>query len=144
MNILQMFFLKNLNKQARKVREWAIQHEKAFNNLSGWCAICSFKIFEVLKSQKLDPEFCIVNKDYGSHCFVICKDYLIDVTATQFGVKQEVFIKKLNQVKKRWFWDLEDITRYKNKKDIMLELNKWPSDQDPFRFEKNNKEYMNA
>lgn len=92
---------KNVDKIAEvaySVRKWAeliyeqTKGSKLYGeNLCGLCAIASAKLFTELKAEKIDHIKIVANK---KHCFIITDDnYVVDVTATQFGFKQKVLIE---------------------------------------------------
>jgi hypothetical protein len=97
-----------LIKEANEVRKWALHQKNAPVDLFGWCAICSFELFKTYKKKNLKPVFNIVESpNNGDHCFITCCNYLIDVTATQFEVKDVVNIIEIDKVSKKWFWNLK-------------------------------------
>jgi len=66
--------------------------------LTGMCGICSYFLFKTLKEKKLSPVFSINDE----HCFVMLQGLVIDVTATQFYLKDKIFIKKLPHPTGNW------------------------------------------
>ena len=50
-------------------------------NLGGWCILTSWVLFHVLRRRGLHPYVC---KNHY-HAFILCDDYIIDLTATQFN-----------------------------------------------------------
>ena len=121
---------------ARDVRHIAEKHPDSCYDLSCWCAICSFKIFKILRNITKQVYFAIV--DGGCcchcHCFVIYKNKMIDVTATQFGEKENIVIDDIDtiQYSKKWYWDKSLMKKFASVKAIKKEMNKWPEDQNPF------------
>jgi len=79
---------------AKEVRSWAesLANKKPFayeSDLCGLCAIASAKLHKELKKQKIASEIHI---GYG-HVFLVVENHIVDVTATQFGLKEKVVIK---------------------------------------------------
>lgn len=132
-----------LRKTAQTVRTWA-KRKGAPTDLSCWCAICSYRIFQKLKQKNYKPKFTIVYSVYDNkeaHCVVLCKKYLIDCTATQFFANQNranyiltksLLPKIVNRNPEIWFWDLENSKQLTKERDIQKELETWPYDQNPF------------
>jgi hypothetical protein len=125
-----------LLEEAKEVREWALKQEYSNSTLFGYCAICSFELFKRLRAKKLEPIFYLIENDsYGDHCFVICDNFLIDVTATQFDINEPINIIDINEVDdKKWFWNYKQAKQLKTVKQIKSEMVKWPSDQRPMIF----------
>lgn len=124
---------------ATKVRNWALSHRMERSELYGWCTTCSKKIFEVLQESGFQPIFCRIHKNSycisgTAHCFVLCNDYLIDCTASQFG-QEEVFVKKNSEVEKLWFWDWKRADKFSTMEEIKMEMFCWDDDCNPFHLE---------
>lgn len=85
---------KKLSTILRTTRRWAektaIKECCYGKDLMGLCAITSKKLFSVLKENGFNPILA-----YNStHCFIILKNRIMDLTATQFGNYPEIFIYK--------------------------------------------------
>lgn len=71
-------------------------------NLECKCAIASQLIWKALNKRGYQAIFAIHRgrdhqyspNRYTCHCFVLCNDYLIDITATQFMKVDKVLVKK--------------------------------------------------
>lgn len=74
------------------------------NDLDGYCAICSFHIWKLLSKLGHKPKFALIKEIYSSHCYVICQDYLIDITARQFGKKYPKICVRKHNKNGPWFW----------------------------------------
>ena len=122
--------------EAEKIRRWAERANNNDTNLVNWCALCSYLIFKKLKKYNLDPEFCSVSIGYGSHCFVYCQGYIVDVTATQFRVKTKVVVRKNNGRHKLYYWNLSHscILRFNDIDSIENYLKKWDESCQPKKF----------
>lgn len=80
--------MKSINHIAEKCREWADQYahrNHLASNLTGLCAIASAKLFTELVTEGYHPALCLHSSYETAHCFVLLDDYIIDITATQFG-----------------------------------------------------------
>ena len=124
-----------LYKEARKVRNWAEGHKNASSDLEGWCAICSFELFRNLQLYDLNPKFVYI--EHGTvdgHCFVICNNYLIDITATQFNVNEKINVIKLNKVDSSiWFWNYKKSERkIRSIKELIKFFKTWDNEVKPF------------
>lgn len=90
-------------KIAKEVRLWCEEKAKQWNFpscLTGLCAIGSAKLHESLKN----AGFSSMIGYNSNHCFVIYKDFVLDVTATQFGEKSPVMIAP----RKQWRFHKEE------------------------------------
>lgn len=111
---------------AESARIWAQAYAKVKKfpeDLNGMCAIASAKLFEMLDREiGLNPSIVVWHdsKSNGVHCFVICNQYLVDITATQFGNFSNVeIVNTLNIDKKRfYFWNYDTVL--KSVDDLML------------------------
>lgn len=75
-----------------KMEEIAEEEEFCFD-LCGLCARAAATVHNLLKMFGLNPKLCIG----GGHVFSAISDYVIDVTATQFG-GPSIFISHLNDL----------------------------------------------
>lgn len=115
-----------IKEHADATRKWAESYaiaKKFPKNLNGMCAIASSKLFEALdRVQGLKPELAIWHDrvSEGVHCFVLCNEYLVDITATQFGNFDPVEIINRFKIDKRryYFWNFD--TRLKSIDDLIL------------------------
>lgn len=85
--------VKKAKKIALDVRKWAEQYAKRHHydsDLCGLCAISSARLS--YKLEKAGIPHKIAHND--SHAFVVCNGYIIDVTATQFGCRSKVVVRK--------------------------------------------------
>lgn len=69
----------------------------------GWCAKASLLLFKVLKRRGLAPKLKVWQSGELGHCYVECDNYIIDVTARQFG-GQNVEIVRMGRGLKRQYW----------------------------------------
>lgn len=120
---------------ALQARYWAEAHADSQggngDTLSGWCAIASAKLHDLLTEQGIDATISVWNSSWGSHVFLIVDDHVVDITATQFSefVTQPVVIMHQKQAETFEFYqsDIElatpnDLRRYQKK-------NRWPNAQ---------------
>jgi len=129
---------------AQYFRKWAEEnvntHGFGWRNLTGMCAIASFEIFDTLRLAGFNVEYCANSK----HAFVIVHEsgieYLVDVTATQFGRElPKVIVTKYEErpvnPKRRYFnyWLIESRTR--TTEGVRNILSNWPTDQQPLQFQ---------
>ena len=76
---------------AKRTRAWAeaLARRHGFPpDLCGLCATASAQLMLALRAKGYDAVF---HENYG-HCFVVLNGYIIDITATQFGKRNKVFI----------------------------------------------------
>jgi len=56
------------------------------DDLQGWCAISAAELHKRLISEGIDADIHMWQSEWGEcHCFCVVDDYVVDVTATQFG-----------------------------------------------------------
>jgi len=131
--------MKEIKRIASKVRHWAKNRDDCYQDLWGWCGVCSVKIFKELQKIGKNPEFVMIKKEHvrSSHCIVICDGYIIDVTATQFGNDRAVNVIPVVHIDSGkynfWYWDYQsaffigsDINIIKTK------FKSWSDRQNPF------------
>lgn len=101
-------------KIAKEVRDWAEAKADKWNfpsDLMGMCAIAAAELHVRLKRAGYASKIGY----NSSHCFVIYKDHVLDVTATQFGTYEKVFVaargKYIFHKERRVFSDIRDLVR---------------------------------
>ena len=117
---------------ATRVRKWAersnIGRGKPFpSDLCGMCAIAAAKLFTELKKEGFDAR--IVTNDH--HCFVQIRDWIIDVTATQFGQPPVLFIRRqlMNRsMDKTWWRANKSFRSARDLRDYQIKVG-WPQEQ---------------
>lgn len=123
---------KKMRSVVEGVRKWAEEYARVNRHYStglcGLCAITSAKVWEKLKKRGANPMLCLSLRDFSGHIFVECDDYVIDVTATQFGFGKVVVRKiktaqKVDQWVTAWRWKTIAGLKARQKKD------NWPSSQ---------------
>jgi hypothetical protein len=93
---------------AEKGRQWAENYQKENSvtfwedKLNGLCAIASAELFKLLSDAPLPAKPRIAINSH--HCFVLYKNCIIDVTATQFGYERKIIIKNKKKTNK-YFWE---------------------------------------
>lgn len=96
---------KRIEKIAKNVRMWAVKNRGSFPpDLEGMCARAAGELLYRLQRAKIKAE--IAFKTF--HAFVRYDGYVIDVTATQFGMS-EVEIVPQKEAEKHYFWSNRDI-----------------------------------
>lgn len=124
---------------ARAVRSWAEEKDNRRKyptmNLNGWCAIASAELSRRLAADGYHHEIMLSECEDGCHVFVVVDDYIVDVTATQFGPFIDVPVvfqhhKELQQYwfyqPVRWFESAEVLRKYQRREG-------WPRDQIAYR-----------
>lgn len=80
-------------KRTRKACESYAKETNIFaEDLNSMCAIASAYLMKRLSCARIRAEFVIGTYDGSDHCWVEHKDKIIDITATQFGILQAVFV----------------------------------------------------
>lgn len=117
---------------ATDVRNWtqseADRKDYRPDDLGGWCAIASGKLFTELKKENFKP---VMAHDHDGHFFVLVEDHVVCVTATQFMTFKNVpvLLKHENEMAGVKYYEVDDIYE-----DIMevrkyQKKHRWPSDQ---------------
>jgi len=113
----------------RELRGLVKYHKDYFGkDYCGACAISAWVLYKTLQRFGYKPTFVIGTFDSGNklkrneHAFVLLNGKVIDITATQFGLKP-VVIEDLKGSK----WDIWATGR--SAKEV---LRAWPREQDPF------------
>lgn len=135
-------FKSQIYQEAESVYDWALRCG-ADEDGAEWCAICSFELFKRFRRNNLDPLFYeVIDKSTDfAHCFIMCKGYIVDVTARQFmgslntiNVISPPLISQLP-----WFWQTrrhhpDFIVHIANSTSQIKRIMKsWPTSQNPFK-----------
>jgi hypothetical protein len=114
---------------ARAARKWT--EEFAIKNphigdpvdLSSYCAIAAGKLCSMLQEAGVDAK--IANND--SHAFVLVDDYIVDITATQFGAPKKVMLVTAKMgTRFKWFWEIDKVHLNKTAFRSSQRLQGWP------------------
>ena len=117
--------IRTIMLSTRKKMELIAKKESFGKDLCGLCARASAELFKRLQKNGYKPYFCFSE----AHCFVLLNNYILDVTATQFG-RKSIEIIPFNQFK-RQYWYLGKGCKHhslKQAKRIQKRYN-WPKDQ---------------
>lgn len=116
---------------ARKTRKWAMRVRKKYGfpaSLAGMCAICSYKLAELLPSSTIHVA--------NNHVWVTYHGFVIDVTATQFNLKPVLVlpIDEYNKITSMYI--KKDVRIYYDLTSFINGLIKlhWPNDQLPAQY----------
>jgi hypothetical protein len=115
-----------LKEIGTRVRKWAVKNRlPSFGQyLNGMCAIASAKLLEEIRSEGLEAKLACANQ---SHVFVESYGYIVDVTATQFGDYDPVFV---TNNKPGEYWD--NVKYFDSVEEFnKLEGHQWPVEQQP-------------
>ncbi len=114
---------------ALKVREWAEEAApgKYMNRktLCGMCAIASGELISLLTETVPDSKEKARVRVNRSHCYVTYDEYVIDVTATQFGVKERIMICHYDDVPDTSVWNHKYDLALQSKEELRLCLQGW-------------------
>jgi hypothetical protein len=126
--------------EAQKIRTWAVKANNGSKNMTNWCVTCSYLIFKKLSKLNLEPEFCTVSFWGGSHAFIYCHGFIVDVTSTQFDrMRKKVVVMENDGIHKKAFWNLAFAERFKTIEAVEEHLKLWSPECNPrtkFRFQK--------
>lgn len=126
----------NVYDIAEDVRNWvenlARKRKDIFNaGLSGYCAIASAELYRRLTAAGIEAELQIASTQEASHAYVVCEDYIIDVTATQFSEfrQQHIVILHTKEAERYWFYRGEFVFDNANKMRKAQISWGWPQEQ---------------
>ena len=125
--------LEQIKQEAQIIREWAEQlqakHKLWHDSLAEMCGICSYALFK----QLLQKGFSVCLASNDEHVFVTWRGYIVDITATQFGKKEKVYISRLNHKWPDDYWNIEQTAKtLREAKRIFTPS--WPTYQSPYRW----------
>ena len=67
-------------------------------DLACMCAVASHALLTALKKKKIPCKMIRGEYDLDGHCWLVVHDHIVDITATQFGIKEEVYVAKDNEM----------------------------------------------
>lgn len=111
-------------------------HEKGYwdSTLGGLCAVASDLLIRTLQARGITSKLVCGNllfndrREGGSHCWVECGGYIVDVTATQFGAQfPEVFILSVQNSRHQIYWPL----LFGDEAYAHVMMSDWPAEQQP-------------
>jgi hypothetical protein len=80
--------VKTIAEQVRdRMETWCEDKHFVTPNMCGACAICSYVLVKVLNRCGYQAELVLGKYDIENHCWVELENSIIDITATQFGIK---------------------------------------------------------
>ncbi len=124
---------------AMKARTWIETNldKKNFNkDFCGACAWAATYILYRLQQEEIESYVAISTIPGGEHAFVVTKDYIVDVTATQFKHSVDKYLPEVIVVsrkkKREYFW--EDVKARLRTPEAVVDYTldpKWPMGQIP-------------
>ncbi|MEM4258081.1 MAG: hypothetical protein QXL17_02880 [Candidatus Thermoplasmatota archaeon] len=111
--LLDVKTLKRIHAVAKKTRKWAESYSfRRFpSDLGGMCAIAAAELHTRLKKIGINSTIAVM-EDWYSHCFVLYGAYVIDVTATQFGITTPVLVEEHKKMEHKKIQQIETFTDY--------------------------------
>lgn len=129
-----------IEEAAAKGRFWIENHfSDVFNDLyEGACAIASTYVLTRLLEAEVEAYVAVaqLRKNQGQHAFVVTKDFIIDVTATQFQNRVQKYLPPIIVVErekaKEFFWN-NVIARLHSPQAVIDFVSEpaWPEEQVP-------------
>ena len=119
---------------ATKAREnFLRKNPDAPRDLSEYCAIASAFLFKCLKKAGFFPIFIVATDEVEwSHVFILVADYLVDITASQFGKPDVCVFKDFSVPYTEWYWVENRIFLHTIEDLIVHQKSKgWPEEQMP-------------
>lgn len=69
------------------------------SNLGGLCAVSAYNLFKEFSELGYKPKILLLQNVWCSHALVIVDKLIIDLTATQFGIKKKYLIERRGKLK---------------------------------------------
>ena len=105
------------------------------NGMAGYCAVGSLLLHRVAEIHSIKTNFILGvfkqtphSKKKSGHCWLEFEDNILDITASQFGIKNRIFVTKLN--------DLRYKVIVKNDLAVFAVEKHWPFEQKPSSYSK--------
>ena len=111
----------NVAREARELCE--ILSRRHFLNrskkitLAGYCLLASDLLYHRLKNKSFKPKFMVGENYYKGHCWIEIDDYVLDITATQFGCKTKILLIKKENYLYGKYKDIRPVLPLLNNKD---------------------------
>ena len=135
----------DIKKIAQHTRAWAMRNRCWSKNgrvvddngvysyfpkdLCGMCGIAAARLFTNLQDAGYQPQLAMRNSSYDGHCFVIVDGFIVDVTATQFGLKPVEIVPLLPKPKRPIFWRETSLFDSVQQLVVRQKRSGWPDDQ---------------
>lgn len=92
---------------AEQARQWTEAKYKVYDcddDMCGMCGVSTMYLSRLLKQENIHHNLCVA--DDRRHCFVVCEQLIVDVTATQFSEDRVVIVsaKDTDRDINRWYW----------------------------------------
>jgi hypothetical protein len=118
---------------ARAVREWAEERAAQFGDsdpqLSCYCAIASAKFSMLLTAEGIKHRIGMAWTHIGGHAFILIDNWIIDVTATQFGEDEKVLVRHAHATRLPWYHRVKRTFLSARTLIQWQQKAKWPEDQ---------------
>ena len=123
--------IKSLAEQAREWSEYTARKHGFHYDLNGFCGIAAANLFLLLKREGYFVKLAVSEE----HAFVVWKEYIIDVTASQFS-HPNICIKKIKEVDEvhESYWTIDQT--YNTFVEFVEEQKQWPHEQRAKNYEK--------
>jgi hypothetical protein len=95
---------------------YSVRSGENIKTLRGLCGIASYALYQALIKEGFRPEFKMADlpTTIGKHCWVELNGKVIDVTATQFGVPDRVFITRPTNRALTYFYESRSPFSYRD------------------------------
>lgn len=128
----QSSFERRLRLEAELARQQVteIAAARQRHDLCGMCAIAAAVLHARLVKHGLHAWFVVWHGDGHGHCYVECGDYLIDITASQFG-RNEIEIVRKDAKPDEVYWQGQIPFGHLHQLRAHLTCQGWTEDQPP-------------
>jgi hypothetical protein len=119
---------------AQDVRLWAEKRAEKYGDtspqcLTCYCAIASAKMSVMMQKAGIAHKLAMAESVIGSHVFVLVGNWIVDVTATQFGEEEKIFIKHSHAADLAWYHKVNHTFPSANHLIDMQRKTGWPREQ---------------
>lgn len=113
----------------RLMLEYYAEDADFSKDLSGLCAIASGELHARLKRNGISSTIVLYEGIGYGHCFVEVENHVVDITATQFGEREKVCVKPVEEARAKDFWN--SVHRFNSVKTLKKYQRKigWPQEQ---------------
>jgi hypothetical protein len=141
--MLTSSIIKKVASKARVSLELYKEEVGGYSSMTGLCAYGAMKVFHMLNNavvlnmadERFKPQLVVWldDEDLSGHCYVEYGDYIVDITATQFGLDPSQLVTPIKERSKYEFWQKSNFSTDDAETfiDYLLDDSCWAVDQIP-------------
>lgn len=110
------------NRHRLSTEDWTFE-----SDLNGMCAIASAELFRRLQKAGIACQLALRGVVSDGHCFILTASHIVDVTATQFGLKPVTVVPRTPRKQRPHYWrETELFTSVEALVAHQLRMDWWP------------------